>query len=199
MSKRSTPDLKKWLGSVLFAGAVFISHAAGAVAVSCPGTASTADREFTLNTTPGSSCELFGNGPLDPNATFNAYLSANSYVLLDKSDDAGSGALPGSLTFTPPTSGLSGTFSIGSVLGYTSLLLAMQSGVGILDPDWAVFLLGATSGSWSISGNQALSHANLYGVEETTPIPLPAALPLFAGGLGLLGWWRRRKRSEVTC
>ena len=40
----------------------------------------------------------------------------------------------------------------------------------------------------------------LYGPPAV--VLLPAALPLFAGGLGglgLLSWWRRRKRSEATC
>jgi hypothetical protein len=30
----------------------------------------------------------------------------------------------------------------------------------------------------------------------TSPVPLPAALPLFAGGLGFLGWASRRKRRK---
>ena len=29
-----------------------------------------------------------------------------------------------------------------------------------------------------------------------TPVPLPAALPLFAGGLGLIGWMARRRRGQ---
>src|SRR4029078_7630405 len=29
---------------------------------------------------------------------------------------------------------------------------------------------------------------------EVQPVPLPAALPLFAGGLGLMGWFGRRKK-----
>ena len=40
------------------------------------------------------------------------------------------------------------------------------------------------------------------GIEATvTPVPLPAALPMFAGGiglLGLLGWRRKRKVSEAA-
>ena len=35
--------------------------------------------------------------------------------------------------------------------------------------------------------------------EGQTDLPLPGALPLFAGGLGLLGWLaRRRKRQDVV-
>jgi hypothetical protein len=29
-----------------------------------------------------------------------------------------------------------------------------------------------------------------------SPVPLPAALPLFAGGLGLMGWMARRRREQ---
>ena len=32
--------------------------------------------------------------------------------------------------------------------------------------------------------------------EATSAVPLPAALPLFAGGLGLMGWMARRRRKS---
>jgi len=33
---------------------------------------------------------------------------------------------------------------------------------------------------------------------KVAPVPLPPALPLFAGGLGLMGWLARRKRRQAT-
>jgi hypothetical protein len=77
----------------------------------------------------------------------------DEFQTLDKSDDLTTGALPQSLTATPPTSGLSGTFSF-SAPGYTDFVIAFKSGVGQLDPDWAAFSLpaGVTAGTWAISG-----------------------------------------------
>ena len=59
------------------------------------------------------------------------------------------------------------------------------------------------TGDW-----QPIGH--FYGVVDSyvqirsdveSAVPLPAALPLFAsglGGFGLMGWWRRRKRAQVA-
>jgi len=33
---------------------------------------------------------------------------------------------------------------------------------------------------------------------NTPPVPLPAALPLFAGGLGVLGWFASRRKRKAT-
>jgi hypothetical protein len=170
---------------------------AQAVVVNCPNSAATNDREFSLDTTPGATCLAFGPGNLNG---INDSVNQLGYITLDKSDDSITGALEGSLTFTPPTSGLSGSFSIFAP-GYTSLVIALKSGAGQLDPDWAAFILpaGVFSGSWSISGQQELSHANLYGM--VSEVPLPAALPLYGTGLGLMalfGWWRRRRADAVA-
>jgi hypothetical protein len=63
-------------------------------------------------------------------------------------------------------------------------------------------LAGATSEFWLytiVSQNQSLgayNNAGLSDIHFSTATPLPAALPLFAGGLGLIGAigaWRRRK------
>jgi hypothetical protein len=43
-----------------------------------------------------------------------------------------------------------------------------------------------------------LKHFQVSELERIAAVPLPAALPLFAGGLGLLGWMARRKRRQAA-
>ena len=175
--------------------AIMVSGAqAASVTVYCPGSASTTDREFSVTTDPGTAtCILYGAGNLTGNNDPVNQL-APGYLTLDKSDDLLSGVLPGSLTATPPTSGLSGTFSI-TAPGYTDFIIAFKTGEGQIDPDWAAFRLpaGVTSGSWSISGQQEMSHSILYG--RLTPVPLPAAAWLLLSGVAGLGALARRRRA----
>lgn len=182
------------------------SVAAGAapITVSCPGTAATTDREFTLTTDPGATCLAWGAGNINGN---NDAVNVLGYVTLDKSDDTVSGVLPGVLTATPPESGLFGTFSIAPTAAtqYSNFVIAFKSGQGQFDPDWAAFVLpaGVLSGSWAISQQQELSHVNLYGIRCTTtpctpptgdPIPEPATMLLVGLGLAAAGVARRHRR-----
>jgi hypothetical protein len=180
------------------------AFSASAATVNCPGTIQTTDREFSLTTTPGATCLSFGTGNISGNGDA---INALGYVTLDKSDDnAVYGGDVNELSGTPSlTSGLSGTFSffiptapVGKI--WTDFVIAFKTGQGNLDPDWAAFLLpnGVTSGSWSISGQQALSHANLYAKLADTPvnvIPLPAAGWLLLAGVGGLAAMRRKKAA----
>jgi hypothetical protein len=176
-----------------FALVTLLLSATAAGAATCPDPAVSGSRVFTLTTSPDSSCLASAPGNLNGN---NDSVNQLGYVTLDKSDDTTSGALNGSLTFTPPNSGLSGSFSINAP-GYTSFVLALKSGEGQLNPDWAAFLLpsGVLSGTWAISGAQQLSHAVLYGIAA---VPLPGALSLLLMALGGLGLLTRRKSLAAT-
>ncbi len=172
------------------------SASASATPVNCPGTAATTDREFTLDTAVAATCYQYGTGNL--NGSGDA-INALGFVTLDKSDDNTTGTHDGWLTITGQGT-TSGTFTI-SPLAWTSygtILLALKSGEGVLNPDWAVFSLasGTLSGNWSISGNQALSHSNLYGGDPTTiPTPEPTSMVLL--GTGLIGVAARMRRSLI--
>jgi hypothetical protein len=53
-----------------------------------------------------------------------------------------------------------------------------------------------------LNANQAggPGHATNFSATELSTVPVPAALPLFAGGLGALGLfgWRRKKRAQAS-
>lgn len=65
-------------------------------------------------------------------------------------------------------------------------------------PAFNIFLGSGNNSNFMAPNGKGISHLVFFDT-EATPVPLPAALPLFAGGLGglgLLGWWRRRKAAS---
>jgi hypothetical protein len=83
------------------------------------------------------------------------------------------------------------TFSSTSTIGAddiaASITLAADasSGGSLFDPFASLELLDV------VPTDQILAVA-------VPPVPIPAALPLFAGGLGLMGWLSRRRKNKAT-
>jgi hypothetical protein len=65
-----------------------------------------------------------------------------------------------------------------------------------LDADGNVGLTNGRFSAFPFDWNQGL----VTGFNDPAPTPLPAALPLFAGGAGVLGFlsWRRKRKAEVV-
>jgi PEP-CTERM motif len=189
---------KRFLLSIFLA---VTAVSAQADVISCPGTAATTDREFTLTTAIAATCLAFGTGNINGNGDA---INSLGYTLLDKSDDSISGLTPFNWLSITGSGTTGGGFSFTAPPGYTSFVIAFKSGEGQLDPDWAAFLLpaGILSGSWSISGQQSLSHANLYGLRGSSfQVPEPSTLVLFGiafAGLALARHRTGRASSSTT-
>jgi hypothetical protein len=72
----------------------------------------------------------------------------------------------------------------------------ISGGVQLIALDGVPVLTGV-SYYVEITGSCTIVACSYAGTEGLTPTPLPAALPLFATGLGLLGFWGRRRRQQA--
>lgn len=155
-------------------------------------------RDFTVSANTVVDCLAVGAGTIT--GINDAFQQARpGWVFVDASNNvagAHDGWLSGSSNLT---SGLSGSFSINAAAygAYDRIAVGLRSGAGQLDPDWAVFELAdnTLTATWSISRQQQLTHAVLYGfgVAPTSAVPEPGMLALVGLGLASLTALRRRR------
>jgi hypothetical protein len=198
--------------SVLVAAGFVLSAADGAAAgsLTCPGTASTSDREHTL-TLPGASIPLdcaTGSGPNDINgsAQHDLFVQAG-WTFLDKDEnpDTAVGAIPENSFTVSSFGGPTAHFDIAQSVWQTFTQIAVGFKVGNTAPTWAVFSLPylTLSGDWStvpVPRGGSLSHVTLYGKPGTPPppppaVPEPASLLLLGTGLAATAAKLRRRKA----
>jgi hypothetical protein len=127
-------------------------------------------------------------------------LSGTDAGTVSLSNDVGGalGTTLGSWSFTPPSAGtatISGISGVNLVAGTSYFLTASVAGDAF--DSWRV---SDTVGGETILGGEVdygpLGAFDILGA-DVAATPLPATLPLFAGGLGFVGYLaRRRKRSS---
>ena len=138
------------------------------ISVNCPGTLSTADREFTLTTDPvGATCLTYGNEANELNANRFDVMVAAGWEIIDKDQNPDAVFLNDSWFSVTGVGAKSGTFTIDPAAWdvFDEIAIGFVVGGGQTFPKWAVFQLsdGETSGLWANAPQKGggLSHANL--------------------------------------
>ena len=194
--------------AVLAALTVLPFAQASASTVYCPEPATgTAQHSLTAPDAYNPSCYAYGDGnPTDHIAPFD------SLALLGREDDTYDSPL---LNVVSGSSyeGFSVTFSIANSVWslYDTVVLAAHTGQGQNDPDYVAFKLAPAPGTfgpalltWTLEqGQNEFSNLSLWG---GTPhdggggppnvVPIPAAAPLLASALGVIGLLGRRGRRR---
>ena len=124
----------------------------------------------------------------------------DDWVLADKSDGGGNGIIDLTISFSDNKDYL-GTWSVDSFAGFSDVFITIKSGNG-----FAAYLIDTTktAGEWTTAalfptkhGGKELSHMSIFYSESSiTAVPLPAALPLYAAGVVILGFMGYRKRKS---
>lgn len=161
---------------------------------------------MNLSSSTVSACMDAGVGNINGNPAHDEFLqgAGSAYTLASKSD----GSNPFNLSYnqTSQTKALSsGTWSIDASFwsSYSSGAIGFKFGTGNQPDEWFVFQLvdGVSGGNWDFVNlfgkGGGLSHMNLYGIEKLSPVPVPAALPLFLSVLAAFGWFRRRQLKKA--
>jgi hypothetical protein len=174
---------------VLSLAALMICGALSVVAATAPANAATVTFDWTL-TGPSSS---LGGVPFPGSGTIDATVST---------------------TGGDQVTGITGTIDGSTITGLTvfdgSDNLVFPNGTAPLDTKGIAFttaagqtidILSEFAEGTPPTGNayeEIASNPGGFGVGTftLTPTPLPAALPLFAGGLGLMGWLGRRRKHK---
>jgi hypothetical protein len=151
---------------------------------------------FNFSTTSGSLGAGNHNSNLGPSTAYDSLISIGSTT--------GSGAnAPISFSLSDISAG-GATSDISGQTGFADIYVNPMCGVSVCGSSLALlsgWQVSTTATNWfaigyNDTGSSDKDYDDLVFVGEITATPLPAALPLFAGGLGFLGFLGKREKRK---